>query len=132
MKIFDQQDPWDTKVNFVDENNVVLGYDMSSQCCEDYGWFISNRVVSTFSEYGQLNETFDHDDYTDWRFDPTFFVENCKDSGDYLVGGIAVFRIVHKDTQESRYIHLYNLHNGYYSHGFSFTESGTCITGGHL
>ena len=132
MKIFDQKDPWDTKVNFVDENNVVLGYDMSSHCCENYGWFIADHVVLTFSAYKKLNETFDTDDYTDWEFDPHFFSEGCSDDGSCGVEGIAVFRIVHKDTNEFRYIHLYNLHNGYYSHGFSFTKSDTEIKGGSL
>mgnify|MGYP007079497782 CR=1 FL=1 len=28
MKIFQDNDAWNGKVNFVDENNVVLGYDM--------------------------------------------------------------------------------------------------------
>jgi hypothetical protein len=34
MRIFNQVEPWTYKVNCVDENNVVLGYDLSTQCCE--------------------------------------------------------------------------------------------------
>ena len=39
MKVFDR----DGKVNFVDENNVILGYDMNQNCCEDADWFITPR-----------------------------------------------------------------------------------------
>jgi hypothetical protein len=28
VRIIDQEKPWPDKVNFVDENNVILGYDM--------------------------------------------------------------------------------------------------------
>ncbi len=37
MKIFMR----DGKVNFVDESNVLLGYDMGSLCCEYADWIIS-------------------------------------------------------------------------------------------
>lgn len=131
MKIFNNSEPWTEKVNFVDENNVVLGYDMSPSCCESFGWFIADRVVSTMAEYNQLNQTFNDDDYTDWRFDPHFFQDGGDESG-YDVEAMAIFRIVDQTTMESRYIHLYNMHNGYYSHGFSFTQSDTSIRGGTL
>ena len=131
MKIFNNEEPWTTKVNFVDENNVVLGYDMSTNCCESFGWFISDRVIPTMDEYNQLTETFDNDDYTDWRFDPNFFdTGNGEKSWD--IEAMAIFRIVNQTTKESRYIHLYNVHNGYYSHGFSFTQSDKNIQSGSL
>lgn len=131
MKIFNNTEPWKEKVNFVDENNVVLGYDMGSQCCESFGWFIANRVVSTMVEYNQLNQTFDGDDYTDWRFDPHFFQDIVDESG-YDIEAMAIFRIVNQTTGESRYIHLYNMHNGYYSHGFTFNQSDKTIQRGSL
>lgn len=131
MKIFNATEPWTEKVNFVDENNVVLGYDMGSQCCESFGWFIADRIISDMKDYHSLGRTFDNDDYTDWRFDPHFFQSGGDGSG-YDVEAMAIFRIVEQTTKESRYIHLYNMHNGYYSHGFSFTQSDTSIQRGSL
>lgn len=42
MKIFER----DGKINFVDENNVLLGYDMSQDCCEHADWFILDTIYS--------------------------------------------------------------------------------------
>lgn len=131
MKIFNNKEPWKEKVNFVDENNVVLGYDMSSQCCESFGWFIADRVVFNMKDYSTLDKTFDDDDYTDWRFDPQFF-QSGESLESYDIESMAIFRIVNQTTGESRYIHLYNLHNGYYSHGFDFTQSDKTIQSGSL
>lgn len=131
MKIFNNTEPWKEKVNFVDENNVVLGYDMASQCCEGFGWFIANRVVFSMNDHATLDKTFDDDDYTDWRFDPQFFETGGSDVS-YDIESMAIFRIVNQTTGESRYIHLYNVHNGYYSHGFTFNQSDKNIQSGSL
>lgn len=131
MKIFNNMEPWTEKVNFVDENNVVLGYDMGHQCCESFGWFIADRVVSNMKDHASLDQTFDDDDYTDWRFDPQFF-QIGESHESYDLESMAIFRIVNQTTGESRYIHLYNMHNGYYSHGFTFTQSNTSIRHGSL
>lgn len=40
MKIFESKD--ECKINFVDENNVFLGYSMGQDCCEYAEWFISD------------------------------------------------------------------------------------------
>ena len=40
LRVFDKTEGWSTKVNFVDSNNNVLGYDMSHQCCEYATWSI--------------------------------------------------------------------------------------------
>ena len=42
MKVFDR----DGKINFVDKNNVVLGYDMNQDCCENANWFKNKRKGS--------------------------------------------------------------------------------------
>lgn len=41
MKIFDK----DGKVNFVDENNVIVGYDTNQHCSEHAGWFIASVML---------------------------------------------------------------------------------------
>jgi hypothetical protein len=108
VKIFENM--WD-KVNFVDENNVFLGYDLSQQCCEKAGWFLAHSPQETIPE--ETGGEFDLDGFT---FDTDFFKE---------IYDLAIFRIVKKD--EECFIHLFNTHDGYYSHGFKFTCGNTVI-----
>lgn len=63
MKIFTKENSnWDSKVNFVDENNVVLGYDLSQDCCEHADWFIADKpqllgsIVEEKRTVTELNE----------------------------------------------------------------------------
>lgn len=110
MRIFEGSG-WGSKVNFADENNVLLGYDMDANCCEHFGWFISDKpekkVVDGFKPTVE--------ELVDYRFDIVFFnsVDAC-----YEDGGIRIFKI--SNGSKDLYIHLYNIHNGYYSHGFKF------------
>ena len=108
MQIFDR----DLKINFVDENNVFLGYDLQQDCCEHADWFIADTEQEQPLESG-------HGDYgglKDFVFD-TGFIKEIKPS-DCEDGGMAIFRIT--NGVRERFIHIYNSHNGYYGHGFEF------------
>jgi hypothetical protein len=109
MKMF----VWETKVNFVDENNVFLGYSLEQDCCEYADWFISDKLTDKFE--GGRRDQIDHSiplpDLTDFRFDTGFF----HDAGCCHI----VFRIVN-DAGAEKFIHLFNVHEGYYGHGFEF------------
>jgi hypothetical protein len=50
MIITDINKGWEGKVNFTDSNDVFVGFDMSSQCCEDFGWGVS-KEITTNDEY---------------------------------------------------------------------------------
>ncbi len=110
MKIFDQTEEFPGKVNFVDENNVCLGYDLQQDCCEDADWFISDKEEKT---YDVDTLEFDVEDYV---FDPAYFKYVA--SSDLDEGGMVRFRLVNGDNE--LFIHLYNCHNGYYEHGVKF------------
>jgi hypothetical protein len=123
---------WSTKVNFVDENNVLVGYDFSGLCCEQYGWYIHNKVTSNmedslFDENTDINAI--NGSLKEWTFDPTFFDET-HGSDRYNVECRAVFRLVYGDNE--LFLHLYNVHNGYYSHGFEFSKDGVVLNQGDL
>ena len=75
MKIFNKVDGWETKVNFVDEYNVVLGYDLAQDCCEHADWFIRDYMKQEY-DYDLDVEVGREDDYSNYRFDTTFFMEN--------------------------------------------------------
>ena len=110
MKIFDQTEAFPGKVNFVDKNNVCLGYDMDQCCCETADWFISDEEKRTYDV--DIIE-FDVEDFV---FDPTYFEQvDCSELNE---GGMVRFRLVNGDSE--LFIHLYNCHNGYYRHGFEF------------
>jgi len=122
-----------TKVNFVDENNVLVGYDFSDQCCETYGWYIHSKVAtgdvvadSLFNENDEANAI--NESLKDWTFDISFFEEISK--GEWDVCATAVFRLVNGDNE--LFLHLFNEHNGYYSHGFDFAKDGEIIQSGSL
>ncbi len=126
MKIFNRTEPWEEKVNFIDEYNVFLGYDLSEHCCETSGWFICDKVVEVIPEYSYEPHTLSiydiYTDITEYRFDIKY-VKYVHDNGNerYLV----IFRII--NGSDELYIHLYNCHNGYYHHGFDFKQGENII-----
>jgi len=120
MKVFTK----DGKINFIDDNNVVLGYDLNQGCCESADWFISNKVAPVL----KVRST-DNPRLTGWVFDTSYFLGDLKcESLDG--GGMAVFRIT-KDDKE-KFIHLYNCQNGYYGHGFDFQVGEDTVQHGVL
>lgn len=132
MKIFDQVDPWPKKVNFVDENNVALGYDLENNCCEYAEWFIADAIITEIPDYQKdlpaLKST-GIKDLAGWTFDKTYFkrveISENEKNDEYDGGGIAIFRITNGNSE--KFIHLFNCHNGYYSHGFAFSEGEKII-----
>lgn len=128
MKIFDSGSGWDTKVNFVDENNVFVGYDTMQDCCEYAGWFIDYDVLSDISYSGLENKENSKKPDTDgYIFDIEFLKE--EDDGDET--GVVIFKLK-KDKESDLYLHLFNVHNGYYSHGFEFSTNEVIIKKGYL
>jgi len=117
MKKFEK----DGKVNFVDDNNVFIGFEIDQSCCENAGWFISD-----------LEETIIYDkdfraiprkdmDTTGFNFDTTYFKEVTEEN-QFDRGGLVRFKLTR--GEKSLYLHLYNCHNGYYGHGFEAEIGG--------
>jgi len=129
MKIFNKVGGFESKVNFVDENNVVLGYNLQQSCCEHADWFIAsrpnNKIPRRFSRSN--NKKAPVPNLAGWLFDKTYFKE-CGQSDNY--DHMAIFRIVR--GKQKKYIHIFNCHNGYYSHGFEFKSANEIIKDGHL
>jgi hypothetical protein len=126
VKIFDEKENWTEKVNFVDANNVYLGYDMSQCCCEFADWFIDD----TPHVDGMIPDDLPKPrDLESWSFDTAYFllVEN---ELRFDAGSMAIFRIT--DGSAEKFIHLFNCHNGYYGHGFDFKVGDTMIQEGGL
>lgn len=120
MKVFVSGD----KVNFVDKNNVFLGYDLRQDCCEHADWFISDTIQHKICKREE-----DLPDLDGFVFDPNFFLQ-ITDQAKFEDGGMVVFRI-HGEGKE-KYIHIFNAQNGYYGHGFEFSIKGTELRKGSL
>lgn len=127
MRVFEQHG----RVNFVDEFNVFVGFDMQPGCCESFGYYFED-AVSTGAERVNEQEDCDADgtpkDIESWSFDPKFFRQT--DSAGYDEGGVAVFRLV--SGEREKFLHLFNSHNGYYGHGFEFKVGDTVKQEGTL
>lgn len=120
MKIFDKKEDahWSDKVNFVDKNNVLVGYDMSSCCCEHFGWFLSEKEeVEINDENGEEIESTKKYDLEEYCFNTDYF---CLIEGGEVLdsGGMAIFKLW-AEGKPNLYLHLFNIQNGYYGHGFT-------------
>lgn len=110
-----------SKVNFVDTDDVLLGYDLGQDCCENAFWTISTdkegkQIIHQGEDGKPKDITLDG-----YRFDIKFFEREDNDGEECYV---AIFKLIGSkwDSPElpDLYIRLENHHNGYYSHGFVF------------
>lgn len=112
------------KTNWVDSNNVVLGYDTYQSCCEDAGYLY--YFTQKYNEHDICDLENGNNDYV---FDKEFCVigeeafdyfehDHYKKLSDLENGDIVTFKLI-SETKGDIYITLYNAHNGYYAHGFS-------------
>lgn len=109
------------KVNFVDQNNTLIGYDLSQSCCEHAGWYISESKRTDTDDKTALSITDGLDGYV---FDSDYFEQ--VEGADVYDGGMVRFRLV-EDGKPDLFLHIFNSHNGYYGHGFSVSHSGTVV-----
>lgn len=117
MKIFITNEGTDGEsINFVDGNNVVVGFEYAQQCGECFGYIITPELTE--------------EELAPYVFDTTYIefpdpsVPDANDNYDNRVQ----FRLTFKDKEI--FLTLTNWHNGYYSHGFTFTNGSTLISKG--
>ena len=122
MKIIEcNKGSYSASINFVDDNNVLVGFEMDQSCCEDFGWYFE------FSD-GSRTEDCDKDiDLDGFQFDSNFHKIS---RNDYDYEQSATFRLTNGDEEIE--LVLYNHHNGYYSHGFKIEEDGKTIIEGSI
>lgn len=111
MQVFDKSTyPWPDKVNYVDSANNVVGFDMYANCCESFGHGVFLSIPTSTDE---AKADIDLSPYSFVNENPTECLPDA-DGG----GGLA-FRIVAEGRPDA-YVVIWNHHNGYYSHGFSY------------
>lgn len=125
MNIFTEKNSFVGKVNFIDDNNVCVGYDLSQSCCEHADWYISEDKEVDRDKSNILT------DVEGYNFDIDFFEELGLDEDQDSVCYIIRFRLM-KQGNKDLYLHLYNVQNGYYSHGFTMTKGDKIIHDGSI
>lgn len=79
VRVFTSEDSFEYKINFVDDNDVFLGFDYSQSCCEWFGYLILKELPD-FLDYEQVRgrrESLEPEiDIKDYYFDTSFFKKN--------------------------------------------------------
>lgn len=122
MKTFES----DGRINFVDDNNVLVGFDNSACCCEDFGHFFSKAPPERDVPCEKIEA-----DTDGFNFDQEYFKATPPDTGSYDDGGMATFRLSNGHGDEL-FLTIFNHHNGYYLHGFSLEVGGETVRTGSL
>lgn len=117
MLIKENTKNWSSSINFIDDNDNFVGFDIDAQCCEEFGWYVTREATEDHGHSDELSE----EELVGYRFDTTF-VDN------YDFDETVVFRLV-SDKGGVAYLHLYNSHNGYYSHGWESVMNGVASKG---
>jgi len=134
VKIFESKNGLTGKVNFVDKDNVFVGFDMGHSCCEYFYWHISENKVEKMTEKPKEGEEEEENKETpnveDYDFDTAFF-QLIKDSPYGETESIVIFRLV-KENYPDLYLHLCNSHDGYYYHGFEMKINDRIIEEGRI
>jgi hypothetical protein len=120
MKIFER----DYKINFVDDNNVFVGFDNDQNCCEDFGWKITKEFPADC--FKESEEEINLDGF---QFDVAYFKKVIESDTLDTIEAV-VFRLT--NGNEEIFLTLWNHHNGYYSHGFEMKAGDECIFSGDL
>lgn len=132
MRVFESDRHYSNKVNFVDDNNVFVGFDYSQGCCEDFGWFLTRTKPVPDVEAADADKI-EGEDFPGYNFDTSFNEGELYPNYDHNEGGSVTFRLT--NGTEEMFLTLYNHHNGYYGHGWEMKnggEDGTKIQDGCL
>lgn len=122
MRVFFTDEEWSQKLNVVDDNNLLVGYDWGQCCCENFDY----DFRKTKDDPNSLNEQ----DLEGW-----FFLDEIPEEeseGEWDSNNLAFFKIHNPVTEEEGYLVLSNCHNGYYSHGFAYSGGELFQGSGYL
>lgn len=119
MKVFTPDNSFKGRFNYVDKNNVLVGFDMNPDCCENFG----SKITDTLDDIKNAPEIPDSG-MEPYVFDTRFRQDNLYPDTDS--GGSVTFKLTARG-RKPRYLTFWNHHNGYYSHGFHFMVDGKVI-----
>jgi len=134
MTIFDKTPNFNDKVNFVDKHNVFVGYHVDHHCCECVGWFIE-PLLTVYDNDVHGAEDWQRPPYPNMEpyvFDVAYFnvLPKVEDVDYDRVAHTIAFKLV-CEGKPDMYLHLFNCHNGFYTHDFTFVDNGFTIQEGN-
>jgi len=159
MRIFEKGLDYGKSINFVDINDVYVGYDFTQSCCESFGYYFTTYSPGTepYEDTGEMGaeaRAWKPSNLEQLVFDPSYCVRFPTDPEDYYsYDNRVAFRLVmpamlrqehdRKYRREEReaqrwggqaevFLVLYNYHNGYYGHGFRMKQRGDIVHKGGL
>ena len=103
------------KQNWIDQNNVVFGYDDYKKCCEHWGWGVYDPETGkkVAEDPAGLPYHFDFEAGAD-AYPLRIYTDEATTNEVQVT-------LVHDDDPKKKLIfECFNCHNGYYFHDFSF------------
>jgi hypothetical protein len=120
-RIWNLTETFPGKVNFIDSNNVILGYDLEQSCCEHAFWTISEKLDGSDPIHKGDDKAMQEIELDGYCFDPNYCQRHDNENDEEYV---ATFKLVGHPYGTPKlpelFLRLENHHNGYYSHGFTF------------
>lgn len=113
LNIIDEDYSKELKINFdVDNDNYSICFDMTQNCCEDFGYNTTDNIeITKINPDTFTNLTIDH--------------KGMGEDYDYINEMHVKFKL---STDDNEYkIIFYNNHNGYYSHYFILKKNNISI-----
>jgi hypothetical protein len=121
VKFFEDND----RLNWVDSNNVFVGFSNWQDCCEEWG---GGYWSSLSKDAVRVDLDEENNNYV---FDTSFYIEDFSWEEDY---DRDVYRAAFKlsNGKKDIFLIIWNEHNGYYAHGFQFCNGDTVIVKGSI
>lgn len=103
---------WEWKSNWIDQNNVVVGYDDSQQCCEQFGWGVYDKDTRVWVADDPSGMPYHFGSVCDYD---QFVLLDPYESPD-----LDQIELLPDDGKSPVLVfEFHNCHNGYYHHDFS-------------
>lgn len=118
-------------INLVDDRNKIVGIDEEQQCCEHFGWgfyMLSDDKAENFGNYDKGDDLGDRPHNLSEIKKPN--LSNAFFAEEQPLAGEGKFKI--EGSPDCNWLIIYNYHNGYYSHGFIFSEGDKTLYQGAL
>jgi len=120
MKIVECHKGYGESINFIDEHDVFVGYDLYQDCCEHASWYIDCAREFDYDWMGTPKEGVTDGIRIDGYVFDTSFLGGVPEDDDRLDAGQYVTFKLHCSGKPDIYLFLFNSHNGWYGHGFKY------------
>lgn len=129
IKVISCDKGFSSSTNFVDDRNRLVGFEDKQHCCEEFGWgfckFSSEDEASALLNHSTRGYVVEElPSVSEPDLTNAYFAEEqpLVDSGKFKIEG----------SPDCNWLILYNFHNGFYWHGFTYKHGDEVIYEGDL